>query len=329
MEGSNPTPTLAADFKPAILLVEDEKTSRLMTARQLTRAGYDVEAVSNGTEALATLAKRFFPMLLTDWDMPGMDGVALCKAIRAMALEGYVYIVLLTARQGKAHLIEGLAAGADDYLTKPPDDNELRARLNTGLRILQLEQSLRSANRRIQLLSITDALTGTYNRHHLMERLPQEIERSRRYRHPLSVVLCDVDHFKHINDTHGHQAGDKVLKSFAQLLLGSSRGGGDWVVRYGGEEFLIVLPEAMVSSALSFADKIRAIICAHSFQIPGGALHVTASFGVAGYDPLGAPDPAIVDRLIDRADACLYRSKQAGRNQVTGEMVMSRVEPAP
>jgi len=329
MEGSNPTPTIPADFKPAILLVEDEKTSRLMTARQLTRAGYDVEAVSNGTEALATLARRFFPMLLTDWDMPGLNGVALCKAVRAMTLEGYVYIVLLTARQGKAHVIEGLAAGADDYLTKPPDDGELRARLNTGLRILQLEQSLRAANRRIQLLSITDALTGTYNRHYLMEQLPQEIERSRRYRHPLSVVLCDVDHFKQVNDNHGHRAGDEVLKSFAHLLMSSIRGGSDWVVRYGGEEFLIVLPEAMVANALSYADKIRATVSEHSFQISGGTLHVTASFGVAGFDPLGAPDPAIVDRLIDRADSCLLRSKEGGRNRVTGEMLISTVEPSP
>src|ERR1039457_6732634 len=182
----------STDIKPSILLVEDEPTTRLMTSRQLTRAGYDVEVVSNGAEALAMLKKRFFPLLLTDWDMPEMDGVALCKAARATPLEG-------------------LAAGADDYLTKPPDDNELRARLNTGRRILKLEQSLRAANRQNHLLSITDALTATYNRRYLMERLPQEIGRACRYGQPLSVVLCDVDRFKHVNDTYGHQAGDGVL----------------------------------------------------------------------------------------------------------------------
>jgi two-component system, cell cycle response regulator len=121
-----------ADIKPSILLVEDEPTTRLMTARQLTRAGYEVQVVSNGAEALAMFKSRFFPMMLTDWDMPKMNGVALCKAVREMPLEGYVYTILLTGREGKTNVIEGLAAGADDYLTKPPDDNELLARLNTG-----------------------------------------------------------------------------------------------------------------------------------------------------------------------------------------------------
>src|ERR1700684_1742464 len=138
-----------AEITPSILLVEDEPTTRLMMSRQLTRAGYTVEVVSNGIQALEMLKSRFFPLLLTDWDMPEMDGVTLCKALRRMPLEGYVYTILLTAREGKANVIEGLAAGADDYLTKPPDDNELRARLNTGRRILKLEQSLRAANGRI------------------------------------------------------------------------------------------------------------------------------------------------------------------------------------
>src|ERR1700722_209153 len=221
-----------AEVIPSILLVEDEPTTRLMMSRQLTRAGYEVEVVSNGVQALEMLNRRFFPLLLTDWDMPEMNGVMLCKALRGMTLEGYVYIILLTAREGKAHVIEGLAAGADDYLTKPPDDNELRARLNTGRRILKLEQSLRSANHRIHLLSITDALTSAYNRRYLMERLPQEIERAQRYTRPLSVVLCDADHFKNVNDAHGHLAGDEVLKGFAKLLMESTRADIDWVARY-------------------------------------------------------------------------------------------------
>jgi two-component system cell cycle response regulator len=252
-----------ADIKPSILLVEDEPTTRLMTTRQLTRAGFEVQAVSNGAEALAMLEKQFFSMMLTDWDMPQMDGVALCKAVREMPLEGYVYTILLTAREGNANVIEGLAAGADDYLTKPCDDNELRARLNTGRRILKLEQSLRAANSRIHLLSITDPLTATFNRRYLMERLPQEIERACRYTRPLSVVLCDADHFKQVNDTHGHQVGDDVLKGFAKLLTSSSREGIDWVVRYGGEEFLIVLPETHLKDAIDFAEKMRVAIAAH------------------------------------------------------------------
>ncbi|HEX5768527.1 MAG TPA: response regulator, partial [Burkholderiales bacterium] len=178
-------PAAASDALPAILLVEDEPTTRLMTARQLKRAGYEVEAVANGVEALARLRDRFFPLLLTDWEMPEMDGLALCRAVRESSLEGYVYTILLTARDSKAHIIEGLQAGADDYLTKPVDDSELMARLNTGRRILELERSLKAANHEKHLLSITDPLTATFNRRYLMEQLQKEIERARRYSRPL------------------------------------------------------------------------------------------------------------------------------------------------
>jgi two-component system, cell cycle response regulator len=307
-----------ADIKPSILLVEDEPTTRLMTARLLKQAGYEVQVVTNGAEALEMFKKQFFPMMLTDWDMPKMNGVALCKAVREMPLEGYVYTILLTARGGKANVIEGLAAGADDYLTKPPDDNELRARLNTGRRILKLEQSLRAANRRIHLLSIMDALTGTYNRRYLMERLPEEIKRACRYHRSLSVVLCDADHFKHVNDKHGHQVGDDVLKGLAILLMNVSRRDMDWVVRYGGEEFLVVLPETSVSDAIACAEKMRIAIAAHRFEITDGTLSVTSSFGVAGFDSPQLPEDAGVDRLISCADVSLYRSKELGRNRVTG-----------
>jgi two-component system cell cycle response regulator len=305
------------DIWPSILLVEDEPTTRLMTSRQLTRAGYEVEVVGNGTEALAMLRKKFFPMMLTDWDMPEMNGVELCKAVREMPLEGYVYTILLTAREGKAHVIEGLAAGADDYLIKPPDDDELRARLNTGRRILKLEQSLRAANGRIHLLSITDPLTDAYNRRYLMEQLPHEIKRACRYRRPLSVIMCDADHFKSVNDSLGHQAGDEVLKGFARRLMGSIRKGLDWVARYGGEEFLIVLPETCVADAMVFAEKMRALIAAHPFEITDATLSVSASFGVAGFDSLEVRADLSVDRLIGHADACMYRSKELGRNRVT------------
>ena len=317
-----------AEVRPSILLVEDETTTRLMMSRQLMRAGYEVEVVANGIQALDMLKKRFFPLLLTDWDMPEMNGLALCKAVREMPLQGYVYTILLTAREGKANVIEGLAAGADDYLTKPPDDSELRARLNTGRRILKLEQSLRAANQRIHLLSITDALTGAYNRRYLMERLPPEIERAFRYRHPLSLVLCDADHFKQVNDSHGHQAGDEVLKVFAKLLMSSSRESIDWVVRYGGEEFVIVLPETSLTDALAFAEKMRSAIAAYAFDMADhSTLNVTASFGVAGFDSLQRLGDDGVDRLIGHADACLYRSKESGRNRVTGKPLNSNGNP--
>lgn len=311
--------TQTDDLVPAILLVEDEPTTRMITAQQLRNAGYAVEAVSNGAQALALLKQKFFPLLLTDWDMPEMDGLALCKAVREAVLEGYVYTIVLTAREGKESVIKGLQAGADDYLTKPPDQTELIARLNTGRRILSLERSLRAANRQNHLLSITDALTATFNRRYLMDSLPKEIERAARYKRPLSVVLCDVDHFKKVNDTHGHQAGDDVLRGFAEILIASTRKDIDWVARYGGEEFLIVLPETNVEDALTFAEKMRIRIAGHPFPTSAGPMRISSSFGVAGYDALEDGDRTSVDSLIAYADLCLYRSKETGRNRVTGK----------
>lgn len=305
--------------KPAILLVDDEPTTRFMAAHQLRRAGYEVEVAENGLQALESLKQRLFPILLTDWEMPVMDGVELCRAVRAAQFDSYVYTILLTARGSTANVIEGLKAGADDYLTKPVNEQELAARLQTAQRILQLEQSLLAANERNLLLSITDALTGAYNRRHLMDELPNELDRVRRYERPLSVVLCDIDYFKKINDTHGHQAGDEVLVQFAALLQRSCRSDVDWIVRYGGEEFLVVLPGSDFSSALSFAERVRGQLEARGLEAAGDRLPVTASFGVSTYS--GTPDHAelSVDALIHSADACLYRSKQASRNRVTGK----------
>ena len=306
------------EAKPSILLVEDEPTTRLLMTRQLVRAGYTVETAANGAEALLILQQRFHSLMITDWDMPVMDGVALCKAVRALPLEGYVYTILLTAREGKAHLLEALVAGADDYITKPPDDSELIARLGNGERILRLERSLRDANRRIYLLSITDALTGTFNRRFLMERLPQEIDRVRRDQGPFSVILCDIDHFKKINDTYGHQTGDLILKTIAAILMQSVRKEIDWVCRYGGEEFLVALRDTPVESALSLAEAIRIRIGAHVSRHARGDIAVSASFGVAGYQFSQLPDSASTDSLMNSADHFLYQSKQAGRNCVKG-----------
>ena len=191
---------ITVEPSPAILLAEDDPVTRMLMTRFLKKAGYEVDAVANGSEALDKMTKRYYPMLVTDWEMPEMDGIALCKAVRNMQLDGYVYALLLTARDAKEHIIAGLEAGADDYLVKPVHEPELIARLNAGRRILTLEHSLRVANQRNRILSITDALTGAYNRRYLMEQLPRELERCRRYAYPLSVLMCDIDHFKQIND---------------------------------------------------------------------------------------------------------------------------------
>jgi two-component system, cell cycle response regulator len=304
-----------------ILLAEDDPVTRMLMTRFLKKAGYEVDAVANGCEALDKMTKRYYPMLVTDWEMPELDGIALCKAVRNMHLDGYVYALLLTARDSKEHIIAGLEAGADDYLIKPVHEPELIARLNAGRRILNLEHSLRAANQRNRILSITDALTGTFNRRYLMEQLPRELERCRRYAYPLSVLMCDVDHFKEINDARGHAAGDEVLQQFAARVQKPIRSNSDWVARYGGEEFLIVLPETAHEGAVNVAEKIRTLISSTPFTTRVGDAVVTASFGVASTGP-GGPDTALqVDELIRTADECMYRSKQGGRDRTSSHEI--------
>lgn len=306
------------DEPPAILLAEDDPVTRMLMTRFLKKAGYEVDAVADGTAALDRMSQRYYPILVTDWEMPGMDGVALCKAVRNLQLDGYVYSLLLTARDAKEHIIAGLEAGADDYLIKPVHEPELIARLNAGRRILALEHSLRAANQRNRILSITDALTGAYNRRYLMEQLPREVERCRRYAYPLSVVMCDIDHFKHINDERGHAVGDEVLQQFVARVQRSIRSHSDWIARYGGEEFLLVLPETDFESGRFVAEKMRALIKSKPFDVRGGESEVTVSFGVAATG-VGGPDLALnVEGLIKAADQCLYQSKQMGRDRTSG-----------
>jgi two-component system cell cycle response regulator len=305
------------EISNAILLAEDDPVTRMLMTRFLKNAGYEVTAVGDGNEALDCMSKHHFPILVTDWEMPGMDGIDLCKAVRTLQLDGYVYALLLTARNAKEHIIAGLEAGADDYLIKPVHEPELIARLNTGRRILALEHSLRAANERNRILSITDALTGAFNRRYLMEQLPRELERCRRYTTPLSVVMCDVDHFKQVNDVSGHAAGDDVLQQFATRIQRSIRATSDWVARLGGEEFLIVLPETDYEGAVLLVEKVRDIVSGSAFMTRGGDVQVTASFGSASTE-LHGPDLTLkVETLLRTADECLYRSKQSGRNRNT------------
>jgi len=319
--------SITGQASPAILLAEDDPVTRMLMTRFLKNAGYEVDAVADGSDALDKMTKRYYPMLVTDWEMPQMDGIALCRAVRNMQLDGYVYALLLTARDAKEHIIAGLEAGADDYLVKPVHEPELIARLNAGRRILDLEHSLRVANQRNRILSITDALTGTYNRRYLMEQLPRELERCRRYAYPLSVLMCDIDHFKQINDDHGHAAGDEVLQQFAARAQKSLRTNSDWVARYGGEEFLIVLPETAHVDAMIVSEKLRALVDSAAFATRAGDAVVTASFGVASTGRSG-PDLSLkVDSLIRTADECLYRSKQEGRNRCSGHEIAVSLPP--
>lgn len=301
-----------------LLIVEDEPTQRLLMQRLLRRAGYAVETAENGEEALEKIRAGRIHMVVTDWDMPRMDGVALCRRVREeqAGRPGYLYMLLLTGHSSTENLVTGLDAGADDYIRKPPNEAELLARLKAGQRIVRLEQSLREAQAEIQKLSITDPLGEIFNRRYLNDQLIHEVERARRYGHPLSAVMADLDLFKSINDAHGHQVGDDVLRAFVDLSKLSVRKASDWIARYGGEEFVVVLPETDLQGAARTAEKIRGCCASTPVETEAGLLIVTASFGVAQLRDDGTSSEA-ADALLRDADAALYCSKHDGRNRVT------------
>ncbi|MBW2252376.1 MAG: diguanylate cyclase [Deltaproteobacteria bacterium] len=301
-----------------ILIAEDDAVTRMILKKTLIKEGHEVMSVENGQKAFDLFKERFFPIVLTDWMMPEMDGLELCRAIRQKENPGYVFIVLLTAQDSQDDIITGLEAGADEYLTKPFSRAELIARLNTGRRFLKQDRALRKANEEIKILSITDPLTGCSNRGCLNTRLPQEIQRAGRYNRPLSIVMCDIDHFKKVNDTYGHQAGDLVLKEFSKRIKDSIRDKVDMLARYGGEEFLVTLPETDLDGALHLSERLRRVISEKKYNIGTKKINITASFGVAGFDPDNASNEISFDILIRHADKYLYQAKNEGRNRVVG-----------
>lgn len=308
---------MKSDFP--ILIAEDNPVSRKLMEMTLRQAGYEVVSAENGLQALKVFKERFFPIILTDWGMPEMDGVELCRAIRENPAQGYVFIFLITARDSKKDIILGLEAGADDYLTKPFDRFELVARLKTALRVLELEKSLKDAYEKIRILSITDKLTGCYNRTYMDEYLAKEITRAKRYARPVSLLMADIDHFKRVNDTYGHQAGDLILKDFATSIKKRLRRNVDWIARYGGEEFLVVLPETDYECAMASAERLRTIVAENISLYNGIEIRITASFGVVGFVPSVNNQKMPYEVIIDRADKALYRAKNDGRNRVRGE----------
>lgn len=303
-----------------ILIADDDPVTRKLLERTLTKKGYTVTVVDDGRKAFERFQKEFFPLVVSDWMMPGMDGLEICKAIRGVESEGYVFIILLTSRDNREDIVRGLEAGADDYLTKPFNPAELVARIKTGIRVLELERSLKKANEEIRILSITDQLTGCYNRLYMTERMEPEIKRAKRYGHWLSVIMCDIDHFKQVNDTHGHQTGDVVLKGFAGLINQSIRDKVDWAVRYGGEEFIIILPETDLGGAQVVAERLRKSVAETPFTAcegsGGDTFSITASFGVTSLNEKTPWEKLSIDNIIQYTDTLLYAAKDGGRDQV-------------
>jgi two-component system, cell cycle response regulator len=301
-----------------LLLVEDEPTQRKLVERQLRRAGYLVDTAVDGEEALAKILTGQFQLLLTDWEMPGMDGRTLCRRVREANLPTYLYILLLTSHSSTDDVVAGLEAGADDYLRKPAVEAELLARLNSGRRIVVLEQSLHEANGKIRHLSETDSLLDCFNRRYLNTQLVREVALARQQNKPLSVIMSDLDHFKRINDERGHLTGDEVLQRFVQRTKSLTRES-DWIARYGGEEFIVVLPGSDSAEAAQQAEKLRTLCALTPMDTSVGSVAVTASFGVAQLkvDSTSQPDHILVQTLLSLADSALYSSKDTGRNRVT------------
>ncbi|BDV43329.1 diguanylate cyclase response regulator [Geotalea uraniireducens] len=309
-------------FPYPILIAEDSGFLRKVLEGNLREIGYDVVATENGRQALESFSGGHYPIVVTDLVMPEMDGLQLCREIRALPRDHYTYIILLTAQDSKESIIAGLAAGADEYLIKPVESAELTVRLKTARRILELEANLKGSLEEIKRLSMRDPLTGVYNRRYLDDRFPQEVKRAFRYEHRISVILMDIDHFKLVNDTYGHHAGDMVLRACAACIGGCIRENIDWQARYGGEEFVIVLPETDLSGALVAAERLRQQIAALVTTVRGEELKVTASFGVASFTPPDQQeDLEVAEFLLAQADHCLYQAKGEGRNRVRGRQL--------
>jgi two-component system cell cycle response regulator len=295
-----------------ILIADDELVSRRMLQALLTMWGHEVVSVDTGTAAYEILRATDAPRVgLLDWVMPGKDGVDVCRAIRRERPEPYTFMLLLTAKDAQENIIEGLESGADDYLIKPWDPNELKARLRTAQRILQLEDRLVEARETMRFKATHDHLTFLLNRGVIVDLLERELVRTNREHGCTVVMLGDLDHFKSVNDVHGHLVGDEVLREVARRLLGSARSY-DFVGRYGGEEFLMVLNNCDTSHAMLRAEEVRKAVAGVPVQTARGPLPVTMSIGVIAskeWPGYGAQE------ILREVDAALYRAKEAGRNR--------------
>src|SRR5690349_18811019 len=302
-----------------VLIVDDHEDNIELLRARLESWGFATESAADGEQALQLIEQSPPDLILLDVMMPKIDGIEVARRVKGNRDLPFIPIIMQTALDATENKVEGLEAGADDYITKPIDFAELKARVNSMLRIKRLqdaleerERQLLEANERLRYMSQTDSLTGLDNRRVLEERLAEMFEHAKRLNEPFSCVMCDLDRFKSVNDTYGHQAGDAVLKQFARILENEAREI-DRVGRYGGEEFVILLPGTVLDAGVTFAERVRKAVEAHTFTFEGGTLKRTASFGVAGW-----PHPAVThcEALVKTADEALYVAKETGRNKV-------------
>ncbi|MEI7457141.1 MAG: diguanylate cyclase [Nitrosomonadales bacterium] len=307
-----------------VLVVEDDPTTLKLLDAMLKSAGHTVMLASNGVEALRMIRQQVPQLIVSDWMMPEMDGLSLCRKLRESDAWRNIYTVILTAQESPERLIQAFEAGADDYLLKPIAPKIFFARLRAAHRVIQMQaeladdreqlqrlaNELTEANHRLQQLALTDVLTGLPNRRAAMVRLDQEWSTAQRNRRPFACMVLDVDHFKAINDQYGHPAGDVVLSSMAQALRAAARAQ-DLVARFGGEEFLVICPDTEVDAAFQCAERLRLQVAAMTVPGVDPAIKLTVSIGVA----VSRPEMADLEVLLAGADKCLYAAKQAGRNR--------------
>jgi two-component system, cell cycle response regulator len=297
-----------------ILVAEDSKVYRHLISSCLKEWDFNFKLANDGKAALELLESAWAPTLaILDWVLPGMTGLELCQRIRSrLANEQYVYTIVLTAKNHPNDLLAAMDAGADDYLSKPFDPPELKARLLAGRRIILLQRELISARESLRFAATHDAMTGLLNRVEIISFLRREISRGRREKRPVGIVLIDLDHFKNVNDTYGHSAGDAVLQESARRFRAGLREY-DGVGRYGGEEFLLVMPGCDLETTVQRAKVIRQMIEKDTVVAPQGNISVTVSMGVTVADFV---QDVSIETLLETADEALYRAKNNGRNRV-------------
>jgi two-component system cell cycle response regulator len=309
----------APDRPERILVVDDNPDNLEIIAVRLSSRGFYIETATNGQEALERVLDDPPHLILLDVMMPLLDGYEVSRRIKNDEALPFIPIILVTARDSTQDKVEGLDAGADDYLTKPINFPELEARVRSMLRIKRLQdeldlknRELEIVNKRLRKLSITDGLTELFNHRHVHELLHEEFERSKRTGESMAVAMMDLDRFKQVNDDHGHPTGDVILYETAQILKDTAREI-DMVGRYGGEEFIVILPDTDEEAAARFAERVRHRVEEHTYKDEAQQVRMTLSGGVAAFPEEGLDNP---DTLIKRADEALYTAKKSGRNRI-------------
>lgn len=295
-----------------IVVAEDDDSTRAYVGQLLMSQGHDVRMVGTGSAAVEHASRGDVDLLLLDVMMPGVGGLEACRMIKAIAGDGFIPVILLTGKTDPGSRVEGLRIGADDYVCKPFDDRELLARVEAMLRIKRQHDHVQEAKAKLEELAITDALTGLFNFRYLHTRLREEFKRAERYRDPLACAMIDIDEFKQINDSHGHDVGDAVLKEVARRIKTVVREI-DVVTRYGGDEFLAMLPNTHFSGAVTVAHRLWSATRSHPIRASVGSLPVTVSVGVALYP---SRDVRTKQELLRAADQALYTAKRDGRDRI-------------